>query len=176
MLDNLLILGQPSQTWTTPWTNWRQFNFQFTIMLYSVHLVLFSPLQSIQSTLALFCPLRSYLVLSIHFDPIWSNLSISILFSPYQSYSVHSFLFGPFVLIGSIHSYSFLFGPPCSYSPIRSYFVHLAHFVPFGSIRSILITLVHWRDLNRRSQVSSMPRKKINEENKKRQSLLKSVW
>ena len=31
----------------------------------------------------------------------------------------------------------------------------------------ILITLVHWRDLNRRSQVSGVPRKKIKEENKK---------
>ena len=36
---------------------------------------------------------------------------------------------------------------------------------------SILITLVHWRDLNRRGEVSSVPRKKIKEENKNRQSL-----
>ena len=39
---------------------------------------------------------------------------------------------------------------------------------------SILITLVHWRDLNRRGEVSSVPRKKIKEENKNRQSLLKT--
>ena len=124
------------------------------LKLYSINLVLSSPLWSysvhsirigpIRSTLVLFCPLRSY---SVHFDPIRFILSILVHLSPIQSIlstSAFSFHIGPiqsimstlvlicsFILIQStLVLFDVLFGPLQSYS---------VHFVPFGPIRYILI-------------------------------------
>ena len=108
------------------------------LKLYSINLVLSSPLWSysvhsirigpIRSTLVLFCPLRSY---SVHFDPIRFILSILVHLSPIQSIMSTLVLICSFILIQStLVSFDVLFGPLQSY---------LVHFVPFGPIRYILI-------------------------------------
>ena len=95
---------------------------------YSVHIVLFSPICSILSSLFHIGSLRSTLVLfGLHwsysnhlfspFNPLWST---SDLFGPYGllwSYSAHSIDFG------SIRSTLVLFSPSC---PLWSYLVHFS--------------------------------------------------
>ena len=80
------------------------------------------------------------------------------------------------IIIGwQIETYPRIFFVKCI-PPFRG--THVTLYVEFKLLYkfSNLVTLVDWRDLNRRGEVSSVPRKKIKEENKNRQSLLKSVW
>ena len=115
---------------------------------YSVHIVLFSPIWSILSSLFHIGSLRSTLVLfGLHwsysnhqfspFKPLWST---SDLFGPYGllwSYSAHSIDFG------SIRSTLVLFSPSC---PFWSYLVHFSptwsYSILFVPIQAIMSTLV----------------------------------
>ena len=131
---------------------------------YSVHIVLFSPIWSILSSLFHIGSLRSTLVLfGLHwsysnhlfspFNPLWSTLD---LFGPYGllwSYSAHSIdfgsirstvvLFSPSSHFGPIQSTLVLFGPIWSYSilfvPIQAIMSTLVLICPFILIQSTLI-------------------------------------
>ena len=109
----------------------------------SIYLVHFSPIQSIQSTLALFSSYWSYLV---YFGFIQSIMPTLVLFGPIRSIlsaRSTSVWFGPFCTVWSYSVHFVHFDSIWSYlvhiDPIRSTSVLLVLFCPLCQLRSYLV-------------------------------------